>query len=97
MCLLIAENKNKLLMKNHQAHPTNAKPFYKANTTSKANAIAHSYSDNQGHGHSCGHNYYQPHNSYNKNLSKTRFKKIPLIGIELHAISGILSCTRTSC
>lgn len=40
---------NELLTKNHQAHPTGAKPF------PKANAISHNYSNNQGHDRGCGH------------------------------------------
>jgi hypothetical protein len=39
-CLLVAEQNNELLMKNHQSRPTGSSPFPKANATSFPEANA---------------------------------------------------------
>jgi len=45
-CLLVAEQNNELLMKNHQSRPTSSTPFPESNGTS--------FNGNKGN-HDCGH------------------------------------------
>jgi hypothetical protein len=47
-CLLIAEQNNELLMKNHQSRPTDSIPFPEANTTLFPIANATSFKGNHG-------------------------------------------------
>ncbi|XP_021771818.1 uncharacterized protein LOC110735955 [Chenopodium quinoa] len=60
-CLLVAEQNNELLMKNHESRPTGSTPFPKANATShsgkekKARDHASSRGRGRGRGHGRGH------------------------------------------
>jgi hypothetical protein len=49
-CLLVAEQNNELLMKNHQSRPTSSSPFSEANATSFPEANATSFKENRGRG-----------------------------------------------
>ena len=47
-CVLVAEQNNELLLKNHQSHPTGSTPFFEMNGTS--------FNNNKGYnGCGCGH------------------------------------------
>jgi hypothetical protein len=49
-CLLVAEQNNEILMKNHQSRPTDSSPFSKANATAFTEANATSFKGNHGRG-----------------------------------------------
>jgi hypothetical protein len=53
-CLLVAEQNNELLMKNHRSRPTGSSPFPEANATSFPEANATSFKENRGRGRGCG-------------------------------------------
>jgi hypothetical protein len=66
-CLLVAEQNNELLMKNHQSHLTGSQPFPEANGTS-----FHGNKGNYGRGRGRGRKNYRgqgerTHNSYKRN------------------------------
>ncbi|XP_061350059.1 uncharacterized protein LOC133295270 [Gastrolobium bilobum] len=67
-CLIVAEQNNELLMKNHEARPTGSAPFPKVNVANHNNfEIRQNYSRSRGHGRGCGRgrgngpNIYQHH------------------------------------
>jgi len=67
-CLLVAEQNNELLMKNHQSRPTGSTPFPEANGTS-----FHGNKGNRGRGRGRGRKNYRgqgerTHNSYKRNV-----------------------------
>jgi hypothetical protein len=53
-CLLVAEQNNELLMKNHQSRLTGSSPFPEANVTSFPEANAVSFKGNRGRGRGRG-------------------------------------------
>jgi hypothetical protein len=53
-CLLIAEQNNEFLMKNHQSRPTDSSPFPEVNATSFPEANATSFKENHGRGRGRG-------------------------------------------
>jgi hypothetical protein len=53
-CLLVAEQNNELLVKNHQSRPTGSSPFSEANMTSFPEANATSFKGNHGRGRGRG-------------------------------------------
>ena len=59
-CLLVAEQNNELLMKNHESRPTDSAPFPKVNATS---FNGHDF----GRGCGCGRGRYNHNHNYNKN------------------------------
>jgi hypothetical protein len=71
-CLLVAEQNNELLMKNHQSRPTSSTPFPEANKTS---FHGNKGNNDRGRGLGRGRNIYiyigqweRTHNSYKKNV-----------------------------
>ncbi|XP_059630011.1 uncharacterized protein LOC132272974 [Cornus florida] len=61
-CLLVVEQNNELLMKNHQSHPTGFVPFPETNVF-----LFHGHGRGHGHGHgrSVGRGYSRNRNNYN--------------------------------
>ena len=67
-CLLVAEQNNELLMKNHQSHPTRTKPFPEVNAiSSQTNGRGHS----RGHGHGRNSRYHGTHGNNSTHKGKT--------------------------
>jgi hypothetical protein len=69
-CLLVAEQNNELLMKNHQSRPTSSTPFPEANGTSFCGNKGNHY---RGRGRGRIYIYYRgqwerTHNSYKRNF-----------------------------
>ena len=52
VCLLVAEQNNELLLKNHQSHSTGSIPLPEANATIQVSG------NGRGRGHGHGHGYY---------------------------------------
>jgi hypothetical protein len=78
-CLLVAEQNNELLMKNHQSRPTGSQPFPEANGTS-----FHGNKGNHGRGRGRKnyrgqgertHNSYKRNNSYHQKWNHTEVKQ----------------------
>jgi hypothetical protein len=66
-CLLVAEQNNELLMKNHQARPTGASPFPEANATSSKKGRGRGRSNFRGRGRGRGrNNVWRRDGQYNK-------------------------------
>ncbi|XP_078154165.1 uncharacterized protein LOC144549326 [Carex rostrata] len=66
-CLLVAEQNNELLMKNHQARPTGASPFPEANATSSKKGCGRGRSNFRGCGRGRGrNNVWRRDGQYNK-------------------------------
>ncbi|XP_073129133.1 uncharacterized protein [Henckelia pumila] len=58
-CLLVAEQNNELLMKNHQLHPTGSAPFPEANKVAFPEANANSTQNHErGHARGRGRNFF---------------------------------------
>jgi hypothetical protein len=86
-CLLIAEQNNELLMKNHQSRPTGSSPFPEANVTSfiENRSQRHCRGPRRGRGHGRnnvwrreGHNCKLNYNNvgrYEKKKNSSSFKK----------------------
>jgi hypothetical protein len=53
-CLLVAEQNNELLMKNHQSRPTGSSPFPESNATAFSEANATSFKGNRSRGRGRG-------------------------------------------
>jgi hypothetical protein len=85
-CLLVAEQNNKVLIKNHQSRPTSSSPFSEANATSFTEANATSFKGNRGRGRGrgprrgrgCGRNNVwrrEGHNSKSNDNNVGRFEQ----------------------
>ncbi|XP_024200267.1 uncharacterized protein LOC112203542 [Rosa chinensis] len=72
-CLLVAEQNNELLMKNHQSRPTGSQPFLKANATFTS---GHGKARNRGHRCGQGRQNGQARGGYNQQLGPTNNAKI---------------------
>ena len=48
-CLLVAEQNNELLMKNHELYPTSSTPFPKVNVTNYSSSSGKCHGSNQNH------------------------------------------------
>ena len=66
--LLMAEQNNELLMRNHEARPTGSAPFSEVNVTS-FNNFGHGRGHSRGHGCGRGHNNYRNRGGYSNNSS----------------------------
>jgi len=74
-CLLLAEQNNELLMKNHESRPTGSSPFPEANATYSSNTgqgRGRSRKGGRGRGHGRGRGGYMPYNSNDGNRGKKR-------------------------
>ena len=75
-CLLVAEQNNKLLMKNHQSRPTGTKPFPKVNAiSSQTNGRGRRHGRGRGRGRGRGHGrnsrYHGTHGNNSTHKGKT--------------------------
>ncbi|XP_031276987.1 uncharacterized protein LOC116135424 [Pistacia vera] len=61
-CLLVAEQNNELLLRNHQTRPTGSQPFPEVNATTSSN----NHGSGRGLGRGHGRNNYQPRGGHNK-------------------------------
>ena len=68
-CLLVAEQNNELLLKNHQSRPTGSIPLPEANTTIQVNRRGHGY---YGQGRGRGRGRYNSWNRGNYNQSQNK-------------------------
>ena len=68
-CLLVAEKSNKLLLRNHQSHPTGSVPIPDANGTSTNNRNA-----NRGRGQGRGYKNNRGRSGYNKKYRSNHSK-----------------------
>ena len=74
-CLLVAEQNNELLMKNHQARPTGASPFPEANATSSKKGRGRSHNNFRGRGRGRGrNNVWRRDGQYNKTKENNAVK-----------------------
>ncbi|KAG6496824.1 hypothetical protein ZIOFF_044696 [Zingiber officinale] len=81
-CLLVAEQNNELLMKNHEIHPTGASPIPEVNEiTGKNDKGQHRHKFHHGHGRDCGRGRrygndrsQENHDGYNKRNTTTHQK-----------------------
>ena len=60
-CVLVAEQNNELLLKNHQSHPTGSTPFFEMNGTS--------FDNNRGY-NGCGHGHSRKREGCTQNTPK---------------------------
>lgn len=67
-CLLVAEQNNDLLLRNHQTRPTGSQPFPEVNATTHRNNRGH------GRGRGRGRNNYRPRGGYNKKFQSNHQK-----------------------
>ncbi|XP_039128431.1 uncharacterized protein LOC120264674 [Dioscorea cayenensis subsp. rotundata] len=77
-CLLVAEQNNELLMKNHESRPTGSAPFPEVNVMTYENSKrgrgrthgrGRGRGRGRGHGRGCGWNKYQKNHDDNKDAS----------------------------
>ena len=69
-CLLVAEQNNELLLKNHQSRPTRSIPLPEVNATIQVNKRGHWRGHGQGRGHGCGHYNSWNRGDYNQSQNK---------------------------
>ena len=75
-CLLVAEQNNELLIRNHQSRPTGSKPFLKVNAISSQTC---GRGRGQGRGRGCGHGRNaRYHGSYSNNSLNSQKMKASL-------------------
>ena len=69
-CILVAEQNNELLMRNHQSHPTGSEPFPEVNAiSSQTRGRGQGQGRGRGHGHGRNPRY---HGSYSNNSQKIK-------------------------
>ena len=79
-CLLLAEQNNELLLKNHESRPTGTSPFSKANVTQVSNTRrGYDRGRGRGHGHGRGRGRgrgrFMPYNNYNNDKRPNNHQK----------------------